>query len=172
MTSTSENLASILVAEHDSLTELLRLLKEEQQIILQRRSEALIVLLSTIETQLLRVQHHRAEREEALRPLLSQTPAATAPVAGDSPCLARRIATLPDGVRDQAVPVAMRIDLALQLVHEIAWQNHVLLSHSLHFLEQVLAPWMDPQSQSLAIYSQHGIVRKGTRRQTLFHAIA
>ena len=166
MTSPAESVAGVLLAEHDGLSELLRLLKAEQQLVLQRRSEALISLMTVIEGQLLRVRNQQSQRNDVLKSLLADTPISA------QPGVAARVALLPELTREQTLPIAERIDTLMLLVHELAWQNHVLLSHSVHFLEEVLAPWLGTEKQTTTLYNQDGLIRKGTKRPTLFHAVA
>lgn len=170
MTPESENLTGLLLAEHDSLAALLRLLKEEQQVILQRRTEALVSMLATIEEQLFRVRHHQVQRDEILKKLVTATPRPSSPAR--RPGLATRVDLLPGGLREECLPIAQRIDTLVQLVHEFAWQNHVILSHSVHFLQEVLAPLLGNQEVSVSVYGEQGTIQKNTKRANLFQAVA
>jgi hypothetical protein len=169
MTITSEDLATILLAEQDSLTNLLRLLKEEQQVILQRRTDVLVNMLTAIEEQLLRVRHQQAEREQTMKSLISQSPLPERP---HRPGLAFRVTLLPENMREACLPIAQRIDTLNQLVYELAWQNHVLLSRSVHFLQEVLAPLLGNPNGNMTVYGNQGTVRKGNKAQNLFQAVA
>ena len=170
MISESENFAGILLAEHDSLAALLRLLKEEQQVILQRRTEALVNMLGTIEEQLFRVRRHQVERDDVLKKLVTVTPRPAN--RASRPGLAPRVDLLPGGLREQCLPIAQRIDTLIRLVHEIAWQNHVLLSNSVHFLQEVLAPLLGSPEVNVSVYGEEGTVHKATKRSNLFQAVA
>jgi len=166
MNSTSDQLSSILLAEHDSLRHLAAILKEEQQLILNRQTEPLMALLSKIEDQLLFVRQNQARRDQILQRLLPDFR------SQKGSGLAARVALLPPELREQPLDIAQRIDTLLMLIHELSWQNHVLLSHSLHFLEQVLAPWLDPKKEVQSLYGQNGLVQKEGKRQALFQVVA
>lgn len=166
MISTSEKIAALLLEEHDSLVELVRLLKEEQICILKRETEKLMPLMAQIEEQLLRVRNYQAQHEQVFLGFIP--PASIPPGAG----LAGRVQLLPENIREQPLAIAHRIDVQSLLVNEFAWQNHVLLSHSVHFLEQVLAPWLDPQKERVAVYGQNGLIQKKSKRHAIFQATA
>jgi len=164
--STTESIPGLLLSEYDSLTCLVFLLKDEQKLILERRTESLMLLLTRIEEQLVRIREHQARRDEALRKILSGAPPST------QPGLSHRVLQLPFDLREQSLDLAQRIDVQMQLVHELAWQNHVLLSHSVHFLEEVLSPWLDPQQEALTTYGKNGMIQKGARKSNSFQAMA
>ncbi|MDD2708760.1 MAG: flagellar protein FlgN [Verrucomicrobiae bacterium] len=163
---TPESAATILLTEHDSLAELLRLVKEEQQLILNRKTEPLLAILQCIEEQLLRVRQNQEKRDAMFKCLLEGVR------LPNKPGLAIRTRYFPESIRLQTSFLAQRIDTLIQLVHEIAWQNHVLLSHSMHFLEQVLSPWLDPRKETVTVYSENGALRKNNKRQNIFQAVA
>ena len=166
MIPSAEKITSVLLSEYDSLVELVRLLKEEQICILQRQTEKLMAVLSNIEEQLVRVRQYQGEHEEVLKDLIP------ADVSPTQPGLTARVQLLPENLREQPLAIAQKIDVQTLLVNEFAWQNHVLLSHSVHFLEQVLAPWLDPHQESVSVYGQNGALQKNTKRQAIFQATA
>ncbi len=160
-----ETLSSLLLAEHDNMVALANLLKEEQQTILQRQTEQLMPLISRIEDQLACIRQCQEKRTALLNTLI---PSEAKPT---EPGLAAMVSLLPANLREHPVSIAGRIDVQMFLVHELAWQNQVLLSHSVHFLEQVLAPWLDQHPQG-SIYAPNGALQKAGKRQTIFQAVA
>jgi hypothetical protein len=163
MNTNGDHIQEVLLAEFDGLSLLLGLLKEEQRSILSRSTADLMSILAQIENQLLKVRQNKVRREEVLK---AHTPSEP---PSNQPGLAARVAALPGQLGQQSQTLAQKVDIQMAVVHELAWQNHVLLSHSLHFLEEVLAPWLDPRKETLAI---NGLMQKGMKRQALFQAVA
>jgi hypothetical protein len=165
MPSDIETLSSLLLAEHDGLVALVSLLKEEQQVILQRQTERLMPILTKIEDQLSCIRQCGQKRATLLKSLIPE---------GEKPSdttLSGMIELLPANVREHSMSIAERSDVQMFLVHELAWQNQVLLSHSVHFLEQVLSPWLGLNSSG-SIYGQNGSLQKPGKRQTVFQTVA
>ena len=167
MTTTVDELAHVLLAKYESLTKLVYLLKQEQQSILQRKTDVLIELLGRIEEQLPLIDGQRRRCAEILKELIP---------AGETPKqagLGAWVSLLPEAMRERIFAIAQRVDVQLLLVHEFALQNHTLLSHSLHFLKEVLAPWIDPENQTISLYGKGGsVIHKTPQNQTLFQATA
>ncbi len=166
LVSTCEELCGVLEAEYNSLNALVYLLKEEQKIILQRQTDQLRDLIIKLEEQLRFVHQSQRERNALLELLLPDAPQ---PAQSG---LASRTAELPETIRQRPLSIAQKIDIQLLLVHEFAWQNHVLLSHSIQFLNEVLSPWLDPQNQNVTLYGQHGTVHKNVKNPALYQAVA
>jgi hypothetical protein len=163
---TPDHLFSRLLAEYDSLTCLTLLLKDEQQLILNRQIEALSTLLPRIEEQLSHVRINQAQREDLFRVLLAEVPD---PIP---PGITSRVQLLSPGFQEHCIAMARQVDTQVQLVHEVAWQNHVLLSQSVHFLQQVLTPWLGSRQESLSIYGVNGSVQKESQRESIFQGVA
>jgi len=159
-----ETLSSLLLAEHDGLVALASLLREEQRAVLDRKTDQLMPIVGRIEDLLTCVRQCQEKRATALKALI---PEGEKPV---SPGLAAMINLLPENLRAHPRSIAERVDVQMFLVHELAWQNQVLMSHSVHFLEQVLSPWLGQGSGS--IYAQNGFVQKPGKRNALFQAVA
>lgn len=179
----SDQLGEMLLREHDELATLVQLLKEEQQSILQRSVDTLQTTLTKIEDQVERVRHCQSSRNEALSrgqsDALRPDPqgavavgAETSGTDGQTPGVAARVAAYRGADRQYQVTIAQRIDGLLTLVREITWQNHVLLSHSLHFLHELLAPWLDPRNEALTLYGGNGIVHKARAKAGAYSATA
>ena len=162
----TERFPEVLNMELDCLAHLSQLLKEEQQLILDRRTEPLMILLTRIEEELQRIREYQIQRDEAFDEILPDFP------HPQEPGLTSRVSQLPEKLRDQTLEIARRIDVQVMVVHELTWQNHVLLSRSIHFLEQVLAPWLNIQTETVTTYSKSGTVQKGTKKATSLQAVA
>jgi hypothetical protein len=166
MTTSPQRMAQLLTGECNSLTDLVFLLKEEQQIIMKRQTEDLMPLLSKIEMLLAEIRQYQVEREQILNFLIARKS------HPDKIGLASQITLLPKEYQDACAAIAERVDVQTLMVHEFAWQNHVLLSHSLHFLEEVLAPWVAPQPTTGSVYGQNGSLQKGIKKQSVVQAVA
>jgi hypothetical protein len=156
MSTSAEHVASVLLKEYDLLTGLIELLKNEQQLILDRKTEALMLLLGKIEEQLGTIHDHQASRDEIFHDLLKQAP----PPA--EPGLVAQVQLLSEETRSSSLHIAQQIDIQIQLLHELTWQNHILLSRSVYFLEEVLAPWLSTE-RDLKIYGKTGIIQKSNK---------
>jgi hypothetical protein len=165
MSTTTQNIGTLLLSEYDGLSRLVLLLKEEQKFILDRRSEPLTELLVKIEDQLAHIQQLQSQRKAALHKILGEIPLTK------ETGLVAQIKQLPPSLVEGNIKIAQLIETEIQMVHELTFQNHVLLSHSVHFLEAVLAPLIDSQRE-LTTYSKDGLVQKGNKPQTTFQAVA
>ena len=166
MFSIPQKVANIFQAEYNGLVELVDLLKEEQICILQRKTEELMPVLFRIEEKLLQIKQYQTEHEKIFQELI---PADSEPVHSG---LVGHAELLPDSVREQTLPLAQKIDVQSLLVREFTWQNHVLLSHALNFLEQVLAPWLTSRSENVDVYGQDGFIQKSLKRQAIVQVTA
>lgn len=164
MTPHEEQLLKILKSEHQILCTLVAILKEEQQLILQRQTEPLLNILMKIEEHLIQVQDIQQQRDQLIRQILNISE------LSEPPTLMAKIKLLPSQLLDKTLRLGIDIETEVKVVHEITYQNHILLSRSVYFLEEVLAPLLTSQ-RGTAVYGKNGVVQKG-KVQNSYQAVA
>jgi flagellar biosynthesis/type III secretory pathway chaperone len=164
MTTQEEQLIKTFQSEHQTLSTLVAMLKEEQQLILQRQTEPLLNILIKIEDHLVQTRAIQQERDQLLRQILKITE------LSEPATLMAKIKLLPSHLLDKTLRLGIEIETEVKVVHEITYQNHVLLSRSVYFLEEVLAPLLASQKE-MTTYGKNGVVQKG-KVQNSYQAVA
>jgi hypothetical protein len=162
----AEKLYLVLTKEYEQLAHFLRTLREEQACIMDRRTQDLIELLPKIEKELNAIQETQKQREHILQKELSSAP------SEKQPGIAARILNMPDSVKQRCHKVSRQVETELFVINEVSWQNQLLLSKSIHFLQTVLAPLLGTKKdEPLAIYGQRGKLQSEAARQSIFQGV-
>jgi hypothetical protein len=161
-----EKLYLILSKEYEQLVHFVKTLKEEQKCIMDRRTKDLTDLLSRIEQELASIHEVQKQREQILQKDLSSIP------SEKNPGIAARILVLPEVIKKRCHEIARKVEVELLVIHEIGWQNQMLLSKAVHFLQEVLAPLIGvKRNETLSIYGQHGKLQTDSSRLAIFQGV-
>jgi len=163
----AEKLYLILSKEHEQLSHLVEILKQKQQCIMDRKTKDLTDLLPKIEAEILVLQKLQKQREDILQLELSSVP------SDQQPGIAARILNLPAIFKEKCHKISRQVETELLVVHEIGWQNQLLLSRAVQFLQHVLAPLIGakPQTEQLMIYGNRGKLQTDVSRLSVFQGV-
>lgn len=163
----SEKLYRILSSEHEKLTAFVKTLKEQQGFIIDRKTDQLTQILPKIEADLNFIGVLQRQREQVLQNELSSIP------SEKQPGIAARVKNLPDTIKNRCYDLSAKVESELRVVHEIGWQNQLLLSRSVQFLQTVLSPLIGRKKAepALTIYGQRGRLQSDQFRQAIFQGV-
>ena len=154
----TEELNNLITALRDELTqygELLALMQEQQQFIINRSANELLLNLNVVNEQMEKVSVARNHREACRRALV-------ATLGGTEDTTFRQMTEmLPPDYRDHQPQLNALVEEINQLLERIQkWlrQNHMLLSRSLDLMKQIMKGMFPSSSSTAGTYGRRGQV--------------
>jgi len=151
----NEELNNLITALREELTqygEILALMQEQQQFIINRSANELLLNLNEVNEQLEKVAFARAEREACRRALM-------ATLDGSEETTFRQMTEmLPSEVQPLLSALVEEINQLLQRIQKWLRQNHMLLKRSLDLMKQIMQGMFPSSSATAGTYGRGGQV--------------
>ena len=151
----NEELNSLITALREELTqygEVLALMQEQQQFIINRSANELLLNLNVVNEQMEKVSVARNHRESCRRALVA-TLGAT-----EETTFYQMTEMLPSEVQPLLKALVEEINQLLQHIQKWLRQNHMLLSRSLDLMKQIMKGMFPSSSATAGTYSRGGQV--------------
>ena len=151
----NEELNNLITALRDELTqygEVLALMQEQQQFIINRAANELLLNLNEVNEQMEKVsvaRNHREARRRALVATLNATEETT---------FYQMTEMLPSEVQPLLKALVEEINQLLQHIQKWLRQNHMLLSRSLDLMKQIMKGMFPSSSSTAGTYGRGGQV--------------
>jgi hypothetical protein len=157
------NLIAALREEMTQYGELLALMQEQQELIINRSANELLINLHDVNQQVEKIATHREEREAARRALV-QSLGGT-----EDTTFNQMTALLPEEYQPLLNALVVEINQLLQRIQEWTKQNHLLLQRSLDLMSKTMHSIFPTSSAAAQTYGRGGTV--SPEYSNLFEAI-
>jgi flagellar biosynthesis/type III secretory pathway chaperone len=146
------NLIAALREEMTQYGELLALMQEQQELIINRSANELLINLHDVNQQVEKIATHREEREAARRALV-QTLGGT-----EDTTFKQMTALLPEEYQPLLNALVEEINQLLQRIQTWVKQNHLLLQRSLDLMSKIMHTIFPTSSAAAKTYGRGGTV--------------
>jgi len=151
----NEHINTLIAALREELTqygEVLALMQEQQEHIINRAANELLVNLSAVEEQMTKVAAARDQREACRRALVAS-------LGGTEETTFRQMTELlPEEVQPLLTALVEEINQLLQRIQKWLRQNHMLLKRSLELMNQIMQRMFPASGGAAGTYSRGGQV--------------
>lgn len=151
----NEELNNLITALRDELTqygEVLALMQEQQELIIDRAANELLINLNTVNSQMEQVALARQQRELARQQLIAS-------LGGTKETTFRQMTEmLPPEVQPLVDALVQEINQILQNVQKWLRQNHILLKRSLDLMQTIMKNMFPSSSAVTGTYGRSGQV--------------
>ena len=146
------NLIAALREEMTQYGELLALMQEQQELIINRSANELLINLHDVNQQVEKIATHREHRETARRALVQS-------VGGTEDTTFKQMtALLPEEYQPLLNALVEEINQLLQRIQQWVRQNHLLLKRSLDLMSKIMHTIFPTSSAAAQTYGRSGTV--------------
>jgi flagellar biosynthesis/type III secretory pathway chaperone len=146
------NLIAALREEMTQYGELLALMQEQQELIINRSANELLINLHDVNQQVEKIATHREHRETARRALVQS-------VGGTKDTTFKQMtALLPEEYQPLLNALVEEINQLLQRIQQWVRQNHLLLKRSLDLMSKIMHTIFPTSSAAAQTYGRSGTV--------------
>ena len=146
------NLIAALREEMTQYGELLALMQEQQELIINRSANELLINLHDVNQQVEKIATHREHRETARRALVQS-------VGGTEDTTFKQMtALLPEEYQPLLNALVEEINQLLQRIQQWVRQNHLLLKRSLELMSKIMHTIFPTSSAAAQTYGRSGTV--------------
>jgi flagellar biosynthesis/type III secretory pathway chaperone len=147
------NLIAALREEMTQYGELLALMQEQQELIINRSANELLINLHDVNQQVEKITAHKNEQREAARRALVQSVGGT-----EDTTFKQMTALLPEEYQPLLNALVEEINQLLQRIQTWVKQNHLLLKRSLDLMSKIMNTIFPTSSAAAQTYGRGGTV--------------
>ena len=147
------NLIAALREEMTQYGELLALMQEQQELIIKRSANELLINLHDVNQQVEKITAHKNEQREAARRALVQSVGGT-----EDTTFKQMTALLPEEYQPLLNALVEEINQLLQRIQTWVKQNHLLLKRSLDLMSKIMHTIFPTSSAAAQTYGRGGTV--------------
>ena len=151
----NEHLNTLIAALREELTqygEVLALMQEQQQFIINRSANEVLLSVSEVNEQLEKIATARAQRNDSRRALMATLG------CSEETTFRQMTEMLPEERQPQLLALVEEINQLLKNIKKWVNQNHILLSRSLDLMKQIMKGMFPSSSSTAGTYGRGGQV--------------